>query len=45
MNQRLCQLAEEYLGDRQQVVWIVDLNGKILHLASKKNMELLQTII
>ena len=45
LNQRLCQIAEEYLGERQQVVWVIDLNGKIMQLASKKNMELLQTVI
>lgn len=44
INQRLCQLAEEIVGDKQ-VIWIIDLNGKIMQLASKKNMELLNVII
>ena len=44
-NQRMCHLAEEVIGDKQQVVWIVDLNGKIMQLASKKNMEVLNNVV
>ena len=41
----MCHLAEEVTGDKQQVVWIVDLNGKIMQLASKKNMEVLNNVV
>jgi carbon monoxide dehydrogenase subunit G len=33
------------LDEREQIVWIVDLGGKIMQLASKKILDALQKII
>lgn len=44
-SQRLLHLSEEVLGEREQLVWIIDLNGKIMQLASKKLLDSLQKII
>lgn len=44
-NQRMLELSERVLEERDQVVWIVDLAGKIMQLASKKTLELLEKII
>ena len=44
-NQRMLKLSEEVLEEKDQVIWIVDLNGKIMQLASKKILELLSKII
>jgi len=44
-NQRLIHLAEEVLGEGEQVVWIFDLNGKLMQLASKKILEAVKVAI
>jgi hypothetical protein len=44
-NQRLLHLSEEILGEKDQVIWIVDLEGKIMQLASKKILDALAKII
>jgi|LakMenE01Jun11ns_1017448.scaffolds.fasta_scaffold9609631_1 hypothetical protein len=45
MNQRLIYLSEKIVAEKEQIVWIIDLNGKIMQLASKKILESLQKII
>ena len=45
MNQRLLQLSERVLGEQDQLVWVVDLGGKIMQLASKKMLEALHQLI
>lgn len=34
--QRLIFLSEHVLGQKERVVWVIDLAGKIMQLASKK---------
>lgn len=34
--QRLLFLSEHILHQKEKVIWIIDLNGKIMQLASKK---------
>jgi hypothetical protein len=43
--QRLIELAEEVLGVSEQVIWVIDLEGKIMQLASKKILDALAVII
>jgi hypothetical protein len=35
--QRMLCLTENVLKDKEKVIWIFDLSGKIMQLASKKN--------
>ena len=44
-NQRMLQLSEGVLEEKDQVIWIIDLNGKIMQLASKKILDLLGKIV
>lgn len=44
-SQRLLHLSEQVLAEREQLVWIIDLNGKIMQLASKRLLDSLQKII
>lgn len=43
--QRLIHISERVLEEKEQIVWIIDLNGKIMQLASKKILDALQKII
>lgn len=43
--QRLIALAEEELGQEEQIVWVIDLAGKIMQLGSKKVIDVLTAII
>ena len=43
--QRLLVLAEELLAKDEQVIWVIDLAGKIMQLASKKILDALTSII
>lgn len=45
INQRMVHLAEEVLGEGEQIVWVVDLSGKLMQLASKKIIEAVQVVI
>jgi hypothetical protein len=44
LSQRLIRLSER-LEEKEQLVWIVDLSGKIMQLASKKILDALSKII
>ncbi len=44
-NQRMLELSERHLSEKDQVIWIVDLSGKIMQLASKKMIDTLHKII
>lgn len=44
-SQRLLRISEEVVGEKEQVIWIIDLSGKIMQLASKKILDFLQKII
>ena len=44
-NQRMLELSEKHLYEKDQVIWIVDLSGKIMQLASKKMIDTLHKII
>jgi hypothetical protein len=41
----MIELSETKLEERDQVVWIVDLGGKIMQLASKKILDLIIKIV
>lgn len=41
----MIEMSETRLEERDQVVWIVDLGGKIMQLASKKIIDLITKII
>lgn len=41
MCQRMLFLSEKVLKEKEQVVWVVDLSGKIMQLASKRIYALL----
>lgn len=43
--QRLLYLSEKVLKEKEQVIWIIDLSGKIMQLASKKTYSILEKII
>ena len=43
--QRLLELSEEILEEQEQVIWIVDLGGKIMQLAGKRNLEWVSRIV
>jgi hypothetical protein len=43
--QRLIKISEHVVDEREQIVWIFDLNGKIMQLASKKILDSLHKII
>ena len=43
--QRLLYLAEHALKDKERVVWVIDLSGKIMQLASKKNNNIVEKIV
>lgn len=45
VNQRMIDLSENHLDEKDQIIWIIDLNGKIMQLASKKVIEQLIKII
>lgn len=45
VNQRMIDLSENRLDEKDQIIWIIDLNGKIMQLASKKVIEQLIKII
>ena len=38
-------MAEEVLGEGEQIVWVIDLSGKLMQLASKKILEAVQVVI
>ena len=38
-------IVEQVLEERDQIIWIIDLSGKIMQLASKKILEALDKII
>lgn len=44
-NQRLLHISERVLNEKEQVIWVFDLQGKIMQLASKKTLSLLEKII
>ena len=44
-NQRMLGIVEQVLEERDQIIWIIDLSGKIMQLASKKILEALDKII
>ena len=44
-DQRLLFLAEELLAKDEQVIWVIDIGGKIMQLASKKILDALTSII
>jgi hypothetical protein len=44
-SQRLLRISEHVIEEREQIIWIIDLNGKIMQLASKKILDCLQKII
>ena len=43
--QRLLYLSENVLKEKEQVIWILDLSGKIMQLASKKTYAIVEKII
>lgn len=43
--QRLLHLSEKVLKEKEQIIWIFDLSGKIMQLASKKTYGILERII
>lgn len=43
--QRLIHIAEHVLEEKQKVIWVIDVGGKIMQLASKKNYVLLEKIV
>lgn len=44
-SQRLIKISEHIIEEKEQLIWIIDLNGKIMQLASKKILDLLHKII
>ena len=45
INQRMLDLSEHHLEEKDQIIWIIDLSGKIMQLASKKIIEQLGKVI
>jgi hypothetical protein len=43
--QRMLHISEHVLKEKEQVIWIIDLAGKIMQLASKRTYKLLEKII
>lgn len=43
--QRLIHLSESILKEKEQIIWIIDLSGKIMQLASKKMYNNIEKII
>lgn len=36
INQRMLHISEKVLREKEQIIWVIDLTGKIMQLASKR---------
>lgn len=44
-NQRMLQISEKVLEEKEKVVWVIDLQGKIMQLASRKVLNTLTKVL